>query len=245
MARYGGLGSYVGAAAAASLDEAMASIHGSGIAKPSRYEVYFFPPSTISRSFGGRTPVTTEMQEIMGGMHADDAKKTALRCQSFEFPGRTLDTTSDVNIYGPTREMVQGYSFAETTAVFQCSSDMKEKRFFEVWQRLAYNPQTWAMQYYNDYVGSIKIFQLDETDRQRYGVELVEAFPKTIAAQPLDYATKDAIQTVSVSFTYRYWKDLKDEAGLPKPLTERVIDAVLNTVESKIASAIPKVLRKL
>jgi hypothetical protein len=122
---------------------------------------------------------------------------------------------------------------------------MREKRFFEVWQRLAYNPQTWAMQYYNDYVGSIKIFQLDETDRQRYGVELVEAFPKTIAAQTLDYATKDTIQTVSVGFTYRYWKDLKDEAGLPKPLTDRIADAVLNTVESKITSAIPKVLRKL
>ena len=124
-------------------------------------------------------------------------------------------------------------------------SDMKEKRFFEIWQRLAYNPQTWAMQYYNDYVGSIKIFQLDETDRQRYGVELVEAFPKTIASQSLDYGTRNAIQTVSITFSYRYWKDLKDEAGLPKPLTERVVDAVLNTVESKITSAIPKVLRKL
>ena len=101
------------------------------------------------------------------------------------------------------------------------------------------------MQYYNDYVGSIKIFQLDETDRQRYGVELVEAFPKTIAAQTLDYSTVNAIQTVSVEFTYRYWKDLKDEADLPKPLTNRIADAVLNTVESKITSAIPKVLRKL
>jgi hypothetical protein len=122
---------------------------------------------------------------------------------------------------------------------------MKEKRFFETWQRMAYNPQTWAMQYYNHYVGSIKIFQLDEEDRQRYGVELVEAFPKTIAAQALDYGTKDAIHTVSVGFSYRYWKDLVDEADLPKPLTDRVADAILNTVESRITSAIPKVLRKL
>ena len=124
---------------------------------------------------------------------------------------------------------------------------MKEKRFFETWQRLAYNPQTWAMQYYGDYVGSIQIFQLDETDTTKYGVELVEVFPKTIAAQSLDYST-NAIQTVSVTFSYRYWKDLKDEANLPTPLVplgERVLDAVLNTVENKITSAIPKVLRKL
>ena len=33
------------------------------------------------------------------------------------------------------------------------------------------------MQYYEDYVGAVQIFQLD--DNRVYGVELVEAFPKT------------------------------------------------------------------
>ena len=233
------LGSFVEATAFAALDEVFATFHSEdGYARPSRYEAYFFPP--ISKS---QTNVAAQMmgEQMMNGT----ARKTALRCQTFEFPGRNLDTTEDTNIYGPVRNIVSGYSYAETTAVFQCSSDMKEKMFFETWQRLAYNPQTWAVQYYNDYSGSIKIFQLDETNRQRYGVELVEVFPKTIAAQALDYSTVNAIQTVSVTFSYRYWKDLKDEAELPKPLGERMTDAVLNTVESKITSAIPKVLRKL
>ena len=233
------LGSFVEATAFAALDEVFATFHSEdGYARPSRYEAYFFPP--ISKS---QTNVAAQMmgEQMMNGT----ARKTALRCQTFEFPGRNLDTTEDTNIYGPVRNIVSGYSYAETTAVFQCSSDMKEKMFFETWQRLAYNPQTWAMQYYNDYSGSIKIFQLDETDRQRYGIELVECFPKTITAQALDYSTVNAIQTVSVTFSYRYWKDLKDEAELPKPLGERMTDAVLNTVESKITSAIPKVLQKL
>ena len=233
------LGSFVEATAFAALDEVFATFHSEdGYARPSRYEAYFFPP--ISKS---QTNVAAQMmgEQMMNGT----ARKTALRCQTFEFPGRNLDPTEDTNIYGPVRNIVSGYSYAETTAVFQCSSDMKEKMFFETWQRLAYNPQTWAMQYYNDYSGSIKIFQLDETDRQRYGIELVECFPKTIAAQALDYSTVNAIQTVSVTFSYRYWKDLKDEAELPKPLGERMTDAVLNTVESKITSAIPKVLQKL
>ena len=233
------LGSFVEATAFAALDEVFATFHSEdGYARPSRYEAYFFPP--ISKS---QTNVAAQMmgEQMMNGT----ARKTALRCQTFEFPGRNLDTTEDTNIYGPVRNIVSGYSYAETTAVFQCSSDMKEKRFFEIWQRLAYNPQTWAMQYYRDYVGSIKIFQLDETDRQRYGVELVEAFPKGIAAQALDYSTNNAIQTVSVTFSYRYWKDLADEAHLPKPLGDRIIDAVLDTVESKITSTIPKVLQRL
>ena len=233
------LGSFVEAVAYAGLDEIFATFRSDdGFARPSRYEVFFFPP--VSRS------QTNIFAQIMGENVANQtARKTALRCQSFEFPGRNLDTMEDTNIFGPVRNVVSGYSYGDVTAVFQCSSDMKEKRFFETWQRLAYNPQTWAMQYYNDYVGSIKLFQLDETDRQRYGVEMVECFPKTIAAQSVDYSTVNAIQTVSVTFAYRYWKDLVDEADIPKPLTERVADAVLNTVESKITSAIPKVLRKL
>tara|TARA_Y100000004_G_scaffold123016_1_gene138307 strand:+ start:258 stop:977 length:720 start_codon:yes stop_codon:yes gene_type:complete len=233
------LGSFIESAAYAALDEIFAEFRSDdGFARPSRYEVFFFPP--VSRS------QTNIFAQIMGQTVADQtARKTALRCESFEFPGRNLDSAPDTNIYGPEREIVQGYSYGDVTAVFQCSSDMKEKRFFETWQRLAYNPQTWSMQYYNDYTGSIKIFQLDETDRQRYGVELVECFPKTVAAQPIAYASVNEIQKVSVTFAYRYWKDLVDEADLPKPLTQRVAEAVLNTVESNIVSQIPKVLRKL
>ena len=233
------LGSFIESAAYAALDEIFAEFRSDdGFARPSRYEVFFFPP--VSRS------QTNIFAQIMGQTVADQtARKTALRCESFEFPGRNLDSAPDTNIYGPEREIVQGYSYGDVTATFQCSSDMKEKRFFETWQRLAYNPQTWSMQYYNDYTGSIKIFQLDETDRQRYGVELVECFPKTIAAQPIAYASVNEIQKVSVTFAYRYWKDLVDEADLPKPLTQRVAEAVLNTVESNIVSQIPKVLRKL
>ena len=233
------LGSFIESAAYAALDEIFAEFRSDdGFARPSRYEVFFFPPVSSSQ--------TNIFAQIMGQTVADQtARKTALRCESFEFPGRNLDSAPDTNIYGPVREIVQGYSYGDVTATFQCSSDMKEKRFFETWQRLAYNPQTWSMQYYNDYTGSIKIFQLDETDRQRYGVELVECFPKTIAAQPIAYASVNEIQKVSVTFAYRYWKDLVDEADLPKPLTQRVAEAVLNTVESNIVSQIPKVLRKL
>ena len=119
MADKWNLGSFVEATAFASLNEVFATFRGDdGFAKPCRYEAYFFPPVGKSR--------TNIFAQMMGEQVKDGtARKTALRCQSFEFPGRNLDTAPDTNIYGPTREIVQGYSFAETTAVFQCSSDMK------------------------------------------------------------------------------------------------------------------------
>ena len=58
----------------------------------------------------------------------------------------------------PTRQIASGFSYAEVSATFRCSRDMREKRYFETWQKLAYNPQTWSMQYYEDYVGQFKYF---------------------------------------------------------------------------------------
>ena len=125
------------------------------------------------------------------------------------------------------------------------AQDLKEKQLFETWQRLCYNPQTWAMQYYDQYVGAMDIYQLDKTNRRRYGVQLVECFPKSIGSIGLDYAANDQLSTMQVTWSYRYWKSLADESDLPKPLGDRVRDVLGDTVERQILSQIPKVLSRL
>ena len=215
-----------------------------GYALPSRYEVVILPPQgTRGKPKGALNNVfSLVMQENTG---EGTTRKTGLQCESISFPGRTLDTAPDTNIYGPTREIVQGYSYAEITGVFRCSSDYREKKFFETWQRLAYNPQSWSMGYYDDYSGGLQIFQLDQNDRRKYGVELIECFPKTIAEQSLSYTQATDVQKVSVTFSYRYWKNLTDEADLPKPLRDRIEEVVINSAERQIRAAIPRVLSRL
>ena len=115
----------------------------------------------------------------------------------------------------------------------ECSSDYREKTFFETWQRLAYNPQTWSMGYYDDYSGGIQIFQLDQKDKRRYGVELIECFPKTIACTIINCTHKQQMCKNKVTFSYRYWKNLTDEADLPKPLLDRIEEVVINSAERK------------
>ena len=213
-----------------------------GFARPSRYEILLLPPTGARGTASNGGDVTNIFTKIMGQNNGDGTvRTTSLRCEAISFPGRNLDTTPDPNHYGPTREVVNGYSYAPISATFQCSSDMKEKKYFETWQRLAYNPQTWSMGYYNDYVGTVQIYQLDEQDKRRYGVELVEAFPKTIAAQALDYSSTNQIHKIGVDFVYRYWKNLTDEADLPKPLQDRIANILVNTVERRIVSNLPKV----
>ena len=213
-----------------------------GFARPSRYEILLLPPTGARGTASNGGDVTNIFTKIMGQNNGDGTvRTTSLRCEAISFPGRNLDTTPDPNHYGPTREVVNGYSYAPISATFQCSSDMKEKKYFETWQRLAYNPQTWSMGYYNDYVGTVQIYQLDEQDKRRYGVELVEAFPKTIAEQALSYDATNQINKVSITFSYRYWKNLTDEADLPKPLQDRIANILVNTVERRLLSNLPKV----
>lgn len=208
-----------------------------GIAKPARYETIFFPPSG-----GSQNPFASQINQMRGN---GTARNVSLKCENISMPGRNIDTAPDTNIYGPTREIAQGFSFADIDATFQLSSDLKEKNFFDTWQRLSFNPDTWSMGYYDDYVGSIQIFQLDEQDNRRYGVELIECFPKNIAAMTYDYSTLNAQQKLTVSFSYRYWKNLTDEANLPRSLSDRINTIVVNSVERQIRSRIPQVINRL
>ena len=227
------------------INEVLSGFHSDdGYARANRYEVMLNAPTGEK----GTTPTNLQniFSKVMGQAKGDGTvRKTGLRCESISFPGRNLDTTPDTNIYGPTREIVNGFSFAEITGTFVWSSDMREKLFFETWQRLAFNPQTWSLGYYDDYVGSIDIHQLDEQDNKRYGVQLVECFPKTIAEQSLGYGQNDTLHRINVTFSYRYWKNLTDEADLPKSLQERITEVLVDSVERNVRAQIPKVLSRL
>ena len=101
------------------------------------------------------------------------------------------------------------------------------------------------MGYYDDYSGALEIHQLAQPDRRRYGVQLIECFPKNIAAQSLSAQQATDVQKISVTFSYRYWKNLTDEADLPKPLLDRIEEVVVNSAERQIRAAIPRVLSRL
>jgi len=162
MAKYGKAGPLLEGTAYGVLNEILSQFRsGDGYARPSRYEILIQPPNGFSGE--GRSELKNIWALIMGQNVADSTvRRTSLRCSQISFPGRTLDSQEDRNIYGPVRQIVQGFSFAEMQAQFQLSTDLREKTFFETWQRLAYNPQTFDVGYYNSYVGGIQIYQLDE-----------------------------------------------------------------------------------
>jgi len=234
---------FIEATAALTINEILAPFRdGEGVAKPSGYEVLFFPPVGASQT---PSTVNTFFRQMFKNITDGDQREVSMQCHKIEFPGRNLDSVPDTNIYGPTREIVNGFSFADITASFYQSNNYKEKQFFETWQRLCYDPNTFSMGYYDEYVGKIQIYSLDNDGLRRYGVELIECFPKTIAAQQLDALPSTVAQTCDVSFSYRYWKNLTDERDLPQRINDSIRTVLANQVERELIKNIPKVLRKL
>ena len=61
----------------------------------------------------------------------------------------------------------------------------------------------------------------------------------------LDYSSTDQINKLNVTFSYRRWKSLADEANLPQPLQDRINQILASAIETQITANIPKVLSKL
>ena len=146
-----------------------------------------------------------------------EQRRVSLRCETVSLPGRNLDSMTDSNIYGPTREIVKGVTYAEDVSLsFVSSGGLEERVFFEEWQKLAFNEETWNVNYYNDYIGSVEIYLLDRQDTKKFGIKLWEAYPKSITATDLSQSPNTEIIRISVGFSFRYWTSLD---GMRQPST--------------------------
>ena len=220
------------------LNDILSGFHSEdGYAIPNRFEVIITPPPKLG---GGM--VTNPFH---GSERGSDARAVSLRCESITMPGRNLNTTTDSNIYGPTREVVDGVTYAEDiTMMFQSSSGLAERAFFEDWQRNAFNEGNWNVNYHKHYVSTIEIYLLDKKDNRRYGIKLFDAFPRTIGAIDLNYASNNEMIKTPVTFSFRYWEtaDTNRQSG---GLLNDIFETAINSVSRNISRNIPRVLRNL
>ena len=218
------LGRFLEGTAFGVLNDVLSMFHSEdGYAQPNRFEVLITRPQAS----------------------ADENRQVSMRCESINLPGRNLNTTTDSNIYGPTREVVDGVAYADDIAMtFQASSGLEERVFFEEWQSFAFDERTWNVGYYNDYISTIDVYLLDRQDNRRYGLKFWEVFPKTINATELNQGTNNEIIKTEVVLSFRYWTTLDIERQRPS-LGDKIFDTILTGVERQIESNLPKTLTKL
>jgi len=216
------LANFVESTAFGALNNFLSEFHDdNGYALPSRYEVIITSPA------------------------AGNARKISLRCESLDLPGRALNTSVDSNMYGIAPEIVDGITFGGTLSMtFQASSDLEERVFFESWQEMAWDKGTWNVKYYRDYIKEIEIYVLDVKNTRRYGIKLMECFPKEIGPSSFDAGPASDIIKIPITMQYRYWETL-DITNQPPNLMEKVLDTVITGAERTINANIPKVLSRL
>jgi len=190
---------------------------GEGFARPSRFMVDFILPRGVKTEFV-RLGLENETKRstLIGQLTEGNKIQRGLRAyvDSVDMPGRNLDTV-DLKIYGPKRQIVNGHSFSgEITMSVYCDKYLRQRSFFEMWQKAAFDQGTNNVHFYDEYTGGLRIYQLgafagnQDRDRIAYGVELFECFPKTISAVSYGHGQTDEIQKISVTLAFRNWINL-------------------------------------
>ena len=179
------------------------------VARPNLFHVRMHPPSNgysgSPSSGGGAGKVSYNGT----GYGTAESSEMELRVQSVTMPGKNITTTPNDNAYGPSYEMANGISYAEEIEVtYILDSDHRVKNFFNSWQDQIVDPSTYDLNYYNDYIGQMEIFQLDQNDNAASAILVNDVFPKSVG--PIQYSMEsgNAILTVSVMMAFRNWEPL-------------------------------------
>jgi hypothetical protein len=134
----------------------------------------------------------------------------ALQCENAELPGRTT-ATADVKIYGPTFKVPYQTQYGDTSLTFLCTNDFFERKLFERWMECIHPSDTNNVRYAKGaksrYLTNIKIIQYDEFIKQIFAVELLDAFPIGIAAQPLNWS-EEGFHRLSIQFAYQKYRPI-------------------------------------
>jgi hypothetical protein len=169
----------------ATIDEFISTFNqNSGPAHLNRFECRIFAPLTT-------------------GLTAGDNIFMSFRVASLTFPGKNIRTVTNETVYGPTYEMAQGLTYAESVSVnFYLSANHQEKRYFSKWMDFIYKPDTYNLEYYDNYKAQLEFFQLDRQDNLTSGIRLVDAYPKGYGA--LEYSQENGeLGQFSVEFAFK------------------------------------------
>lgn len=200
-----------------------------GLAKPSRFQVILPIPKYvgdfISQNFfeqllNAPNTIFTEITEFVNTFKAQDPQSVSanpsitrylsLQCETAELPGKSL-ITADEKIYGPTVKIPYQTQYNEMNMTFLCTNDFYERKLFDRWLESIMPSDTNNLRYQKDertrYLSNIKIIQYDDFIKQIYAVELIDAYPVSIAAQPLSWG-EDGFHRLNVQFTYSHYKPL-------------------------------------
>ena len=186
------------------------------------------PNSLIFDSNSGDTRIVSPSELTSSTM----VRTVNAMCSKAEFPSRDIEST-EYTTYCPQRRMPTSYTFpGKIEMSFYGDKYLRQRSFFENWQKAIFDVDSHNMNYYDNYIGSIDIYQLGNSVIENkaggnekvgslktatqitYAVRLFEVYPETIGTASLEYTTSTAIHNLPITFAYRNWRNLTLD-GMP------------------------------
>lgn len=193
-----------------------------GLARPNRFQVFIPIPTYVSKfvSSGLLERLLNLPNTIVSTLTAQSGdpngltRYLSLQCETAELPGKTIQT-QDAMIYGPGYKVPYLQQYQDINLGFICTNEFYERKLFDRWMESIIPSDTNNIRYAKGtgkgagegYMTNIKIVQYDDFIKQIYAVELKDAYPIGVAAQPLNWS-EDNFHRLSVQFTYQKFETI-------------------------------------
>lgn len=179
-----------------------------GVMRPNRYHVEFnLPPGVLGEQNGFVHPSVT-----VGAIRARDFAMNSvgsinIKCHTAMFPQRSLATSERLQNSSPFRTPYSA-NYDPVTFSFYADGRADTRRYLDLWQNTVINVGSNTLNFYNEFVSDIRMWNVNEAGRRTYGVRLFEAYPLAVGALDISFANMNNFQNIISSFAYRRWETL-------------------------------------
>jgi hypothetical protein len=136
------------------------------------------------------------------GVGPSKQRKYQMSCFQAQIPGHNLATTDkDIGF----RSIAYQKIFSDVILGFYVDADLSQLKYWQEWIDGIINKTTNHHRYYDDYVGTVEITQINRKGDDVATWTLHDAYPKQVDPIQLDYGTNDAVMTCNATITYRHF----------------------------------------
>jgi len=203
-----------------------------GFAKANRFLVLFTPPTQALLNLNpldlvgryARSDGDVDLKNLL-----NNPRDIAFLVESTQMPGRNINTL-DYQAEKETIKIPNGFIDDDVTMTFLLTGDYYIKDMIETWMSSVVDTERYQVGYKKNYQADIVIQQLNDFDKNVYGIRLQNAYPINISAITLDQTGENTIQRITITFAYdRY---------VPENFVQSKISQAISMIPSELGLGI-------
>ncbi len=208
------------------LNDFLNYIKRNNIARTNRFRVTFAIPDALAQG-GSNTTIDpssgTDYMKMIGEVTSqlkslnsqNPSNIISMTCLMFDIPGRQ-ESVTEISYGNFPRKIVNGRAYNEVGSTFLVTGQYAEKKFFDDWFNIINDETNHAVEFYDNYIGTITVECLDIQDQVVYMFQLMEAFPISMGSIRLDRTSQNQQMVLDVNWAFQRIS-YGDERGISDP----------------------------